>query len=103
MSDTRIGAKVGAVAVLAHPGRSKGIYAVPADDADIEALVEVGLDGIEVFYPSHSAEQRELYGMLAAKYGLLVSGGSDSHHPTQPLANVEADQVRELLERLGVG
>jgi len=92
---------LGAVAMLAHPGRSKGIYAVPADDADIEALVEAGLDGIELFYPSHSAEQRELYGMLAAKYGMLVSGGSDSHHPTQPLASVAPEQVRELLERLG--
>lgn len=80
---------LGAVAVLAHPGRSKGIYAIPADDADIEAMVEAGLDGLEVYYPTHTPEQVALYAALAAKYGLLVSGGSDSHHPSQALASVE--------------
>lgn len=92
---------LGALAVLAHPGRSKGIYAVPADDADIEALVEAGLDGLEVYYPAHSPEQVALYATLAAKYGLLVSGGSDSHHPGQGLARVERG-LATVLDRLGV-
>ncbi|HMO59572.1 MAG TPA: PHP domain-containing protein, partial [Roseiflexaceae bacterium] len=53
----------GGVAVLAHPGRSKGIYAVPADATDITAMVAAGLDGTEVFYPSHTHAQRvELLG-----------------------------------------
>lgn len=94
--------RLGAVAVLAHPGRSKGIYAVPADDADLEALVEAGLDGIEVYYPTHSPAQVELYAILAAKFGLLVSGGSDSHHPAQALAQVEPALVQPLLDRLGL-
>jgi predicted metal-dependent phosphoesterase TrpH len=93
---------LGAIAVLAHPGREKGIYAVPADDADIEALVEAGLDGIEVYYPTHSEAQRELYAMLAAKYGLLVSGGSDSHGPSNELARIDPSLLHELLERLGL-
>lgn len=95
---------LGAVAVLAHPGRSKGIYAVPADDADVEALVEAGLDGIEVYYnyPAGAAEKHAFYADLAAKYGLLVSGGSDSHHPGQELARVDPALTRALLERLGV-
>lgn len=95
---------LGAIAVLAHPGRSKGIYAVPADDVDIEALVEVGIDGLEVFYDYTRDREatQELYAALAAKFGLLASGGSDSHHPAQPLAAVHASPVRELLERLGV-
>lgn len=90
---------LGAVAVLAHPGRSKGIYAVPADDADIEALVEAGLDGIEVYYSyaEGAAEKQAFYADLAAKYGLLVSGGSDSHHPHQELAQVDPGLVQELL------
>ena len=92
---------LGAVAVLAHPGRSKGIYAVPAGDADLEAMVEAGLDGGEVYYPSHNAEQVALYGAPAAKYGLLVSGGSDSHHPAQELARVAPEPLRPLLERVG--
>lgn len=91
---------LGGVAILAHPGRSKGVYAVPADDGDIEALVEAGLDGIEVYYPTHSAEQREFYAALAAKYGLLVSAGNDSHHPHQPLGRWDARLAQALLERL---
>lgn len=92
---------LGGLAVLAHPGRSKGIYAIPADDADLEALVEAGLDGVEVYYPTHTPEQVAFYAMLAAKYGLLVSGGSDSHHPSQPLASVERG-LATILDRLGL-
>lgn len=92
---------LGGLAVLAHPGRSKDIYAIPADDADLEALVEVGLDGVEVYYPTHTPEQVAFYAMLAAKYGLLVSGGSDSHHPSQPLASVERG-LATILDRLGL-
>lgn len=95
---------LGGVAVLAHPGRSKGRYAIPADDADIEAMVEAGLDGLEVYYhgyPAELAEKQARYAALAGKYGLLASGGSDSHHPAQPLAAVEPARVRALLERLG--
>jgi 3',5'-nucleoside bisphosphate phosphatase len=84
----------GGLAVLAHPGRSKGVYAIPATEADVAALAAAGLDGIEVYYPTHSAEQRACYRDLAARYGLLVSGGSDSHHPRQELARVDPDELR---------
>lgn len=98
--------QAGGLAVLAHPGRSKGIYAIPATAEDIAALAEAGLDGVEVFYPSHSAEQRALYLDLARRHGLLVTGGSDSHHPHQALAQVDPDGLRiaegvpTILERL---
>ncbi|WP_322821231.1 PHP domain-containing protein [Chloroflexus sp.] len=78
---------LGGLAVLAHPGRSKGIYAIPATDEDIAAMAAVGLDGIEVFYPTHDAATRERLLAAAVRHGLLVSGGSDSHHPHQALAN----------------
>ncbi|MBP1464685.1 PHP domain-containing protein [Candidatus Chloroploca sp. M-50] len=87
--------------VLAHPGRSKGVYAIPADEADIAALVEAGLDGLEVYYPTHTPAQEQFYRTLAAKYGLLVSGGSDSHHPSQALAALDPALVT-LLEGNGL-
>jgi predicted metal-dependent phosphoesterase TrpH len=95
--------RLGALAVLAHPGRCKGIYAVPADAVDIETMAAAGLDGVEVFYPypEGAQEKEERYADLAARLGLLVSGGSDSHHPEQPLAAVPAEHTRALLERLG--
>ncbi|MFV9504530.1 MAG: PHP domain-containing protein [Oscillochloridaceae bacterium umkhey_bin13] len=91
--------QLNALAVLAHPGRSKGIYAIPADEADLAAMVAVGLDGIEVAYPSHTSAQVAFYADQAERYGLLVSGGSDSHHPRQPLAAVPRAMVT-LLDQL---
>lgn len=84
---------LGGLAVLAHPGRSKGVYAIPADENDIAALAALGLDGIEVFYPSHTPEQQRFLLAMAAHYKLLVSGGSDSHHPWQPLARIPVAAV----------
>lgn len=101
--------RAGGLAVLAHPGRSKGLYAIPATGADIAALAAAGLHGIEVFYPTHSAEQRDFYLEQARLHGLLVTGGSDSHHPSQALAHVDPRDLRiaaavpTILERLPNG
>lgn len=96
----------GGLAVLAHPGRSKGVYAIPATAGEIAALAEAGLDGIEAFYPTHSAGQRSFYRELARRHGLLVTGGSDSHGPGQDLARIDPDELRvaagvpTVLERI---
>jgi 3',5'-nucleoside bisphosphate phosphatase len=101
-----IAQQAGGLAVLAHPGRSKGLYAIPATAEDIAALAAAGLHGVEVFYPIHTAEQRAFYRDLALRHGLLVTGGSDSHHPYQALAQVDpldlriAAAVPTILERL---
>jgi hypothetical protein len=92
---------LGGLAVLAHPGRSKGVYAIPADENDIAALAAVGLDGIEVFYPSHTPEQQQFLLAQADRHGLLVSGGSDSHHPHQPLARIPAVAATLLAQLNG--
>lgn len=88
------------LAVLAHPGRSKGIYAIPAVEEEIRAMAALGLDGIEVYYPTHTEQQRQYYADIAQRLGLLVSGGSDSHHPHQPLARIPT-QLVTVLGRLG--
>lgn len=87
----------GGLVVLAHPGRSKGVYAVPATEGDIDAMVGAGIDGIEVYYPSHTAEQQVFYRDLARRHGLLVTGGSDSHGPDQELASWPDDLCNEFL------
>ncbi|MFM2031581.1 MAG: hypothetical protein RLZZ297_346 [Chloroflexota bacterium] len=92
----------GGVAMIAHPGRSKGVYAIPADAADIAAFVAAGIDGLEVWYPAHTAQQTAFYLAQAQVHGLLVSGGSDSHHPDQPLARWDGEPMRALLDRLKV-
>ncbi|MGH7718606.1 MAG: PHP domain-containing protein [Gemmatimonadaceae bacterium] len=62
----------GGIAVLAHPG-------VTGTRARLQALAGLGLDGVEVLHPSHSAEDIARLGALADHLGLVRSGGSDWH------------------------
>jgi len=93
----------GGVAVLAHPGRGGGEIQRYDPDLIEAVLAEVPLDGIEVYYPMHTAAQVAAYEALTRKRGLLVSAGSDSHGPRQryPIP-YEARQCAALLARCGV-
>lgn len=62
----------GGVASMAHPGVTK------RDDL-IASLVDAGLDAIEVYHSDHTAEDTTTYRRTAARFGILVSGGSDFH------------------------
>ena len=64
--------ELGGVAVIAHPGAS-------FLDSEVRELVSCGLDGIEVYHPSHQPAQIQHYTNLAEHLGVLPSGGSDSH------------------------
>ncbi len=59
------------IAVLAHPDHS-------ALDR-LTSLVHAGLQGIEVFHPSHRPEDVIFLTRLASEHGLLITGGSDCH------------------------
>jgi predicted metal-dependent phosphoesterase TrpH len=68
---------MGAVPVCAHPGLLKR-------PEILEEMPALGLAGVEVFYPKHLPEQqRELLAFARAR-GLVATGGSDFHSPTQP-------------------
>lgn len=64
--------QAGGVASIAHPGVTKR-------DELIAPLVEHGMDAIEVYHSDHSPEAEQLYKGMAARLGVLVSGGSDFH------------------------
>ena len=64
--------RAGGVASMAHPG-------VIAEDALIPALVDAGLDAIEVWHSDHTPEDEARYAGLADRYGLARTGGSDFH------------------------
>lgn len=72
--------EAGGVAVLAHPGL------IEADRPGLlprllDHLIGLGLAGLEAFYSGHSEAESLRYAALAARRGLLVSGGSDFHRP----------------------
>ncbi|GAB3600659.1 PHP domain-containing protein [Kineococcus gypseus] len=95
----------GGVPVLAHPAASKRGSCV--GDADVEAMVAVGLAGLEVDHRDHSDAERRHLRDLARSLGLLVTGSSDYHgtgkrnalgeHTTDP------DVLREIEVRAGSG
>ncbi|HEY7861861.1 MAG TPA: PHP domain-containing protein [Gemmatimonadaceae bacterium] len=62
----------GGLAVYAHPGGF-------ASRADLEELASLGLDGVEVRHPSHTADEIARLGALSADLALVPSGGSDWH------------------------
>ena len=62
----------GGIAILAHPG------AEGRRDA-LERYAALGLDGVEVRHPGHTAEDMNRLGALAGFLGLVPSGGSDWH------------------------
>lgn len=74
--------KAGGIPVLAHP------ILYHLSDARLDSLVgrlkEKGLMGIEAIYSSYSPSEERQIRSLAAKYGLLISGGSDFHGENKP-------------------
>jgi len=73
----------GGLAVLAHP-ISLHLKNYRDYTAFFNKLKKSGLDGVEVYYPSHNWNFTK--GMISAaqKHGLLLSGGSDFHGSVKP-------------------
>lgn len=62
----------GGISVIAHPGLIR-------DQALIDALIEEGVMGIEVYCHEHKKTQASRFVRLAKERGLLITGGSDYH------------------------
>lgn len=74
--------RAGGIPVLAHPV----LYHMSKERLDklVASLKEAGLVGIEAVYSTyHLADERDMR-RLAAKYDLLITGGSDFHGTTKP-------------------
>lgn len=67
----------GGLVSLAHPIHVE--QEMPKLERVVQTLASDGLDGLEVFHPSASAEQQEQLGIMAEKFGLLLLGGTDYH------------------------
>lgn len=89
----------GGFSSLAHPESVKDL------GGDLPRWVEMGLGGLEVYYAAHGPSAREKFTQLAARYGLVATGGSDFHGPGSgrdfPLGVEIPDEVFAVfLERL---
>ncbi len=64
--------QAGGIAVLAHPG-------LITDQSLMPNILDMGIVGLEVYYPEHNEEQIEAFLNLARDNRLLITGGSDFH------------------------
>lgn len=72
----------GGVAVLAHPYLVRGGQETLA--RLMRVLCDLGLRGVEVYYPEHAPPAVDLYLDLARRFNLLVTGGTDFHGELLP-------------------
>jgi predicted metal-dependent phosphoesterase TrpH len=75
----------GGVAVWAHP-----FWDLDHDAevlVDVERFAALGIDGVEAFYPTHTAAQAALLWRRCAELGLLTTGSADFHGPEHPIFN----------------
>lgn len=93
--------KTGGIPVLAHPGIYVSNGKRGLKDSDIKKFVGIGLRGIEVYHSKHSKEDFEYYSILARKYNLIVTIGSDYHYSGNPVSTempVDDSVFSEVLE-----
>ena len=63
----------GGVPVWAHPGGKI------LDGGYLEGMMEMGLQGVEVWHPNHNYDLEHRIAAVAAEFGLVATGGSDFH------------------------
>lgn len=87
------------VPVLAHPGLSDGSNCIPSL---INSLKTEGLQGIEVYHPSHTPDVSQYYYQICKKHDLVATGGSDYHGMKNQnqlgSVNVSLDVVDQILD-----
>ncbi|MCA1743951.1 MAG: phosphatase, partial [Desulfonatronovibrio sp.] len=71
-----------ATVILAHPFSLK--VGNETLKNELMRLKDMGLDGVEVYYPEHTKEQTRAYEDMCNELGLLLSGGSDFHGSVKP-------------------
>ncbi len=62
----------GGLSVLAHPS-------LHLKEKELISMIRSGLDGIETVHPKLDASTQSYYQRIALQYGLIQTGGSDSH------------------------
>jgi hypothetical protein len=89
----------GGIPVLAHPG-------LISDQDLISGVIDMGIEGIEIYYPEHDQMQIKKYIELARKNHLVITGGSDFHGTDEGsgrsrlgITGITQDLMRKLLDK----
>lgn len=78
--------KAGGVSFLAHYNKSIGFAGLNnhKTEREIKNLIDLGMDGIEKYYPSYTKEDYIFLDYIINKYNLMYSGGTDYHGENRP-------------------
>ncbi len=89
--------KAGCVTIFAHPCLVKKEY--------VEEILKFGFDGMEVRYPSSKNNEEELT-LLAKKYNICISAGSDCHgdntHADIGTCTLNYEEFKPILSKLNI-
>lgn len=91
--------KNGGIAVLAHPGAN-----LRGKEEKLTEILDLGIDGVEVFSSYHSGEQTAYFYDRTKAAGLGMTCGSDFHGKTKPAVKIgrvcdESRWDRETIEQ----
>ena len=86
----------GGIPVLAHPGR------IAYDGFGFQDLLNFDFEGVEVFYPAHSHNEKEEFLKICLEKDLYITGGSDNHGPGKGHKNLigKVRLPKRFLKRL---
>jgi hypothetical protein len=84
--------QAGGFAALAHPVQLRCNNRAQLERV-IRELMDAGLEGLEVYHSDHTNELTRIYFDLAAKLGLVVTGGSDFHGSSKPEVRLGVPRV----------
>lgn len=90
----------GGIACIAHPGRIQ--MGFEERERLIRRLKKFGVDGMEVYYPTHTEEETHYFLGLVNELSLLVTGGSDTHYESEQrkIGDPSFLPSKEFLERV---
>ncbi len=95
----------GGIAIMAHPYNIvDGLPLLPQGSPEslegyIAKLVDLGLDGVEAFYSTHTMSQTDELLRIAKKYNLLTSAGSDFHGENRPSVRIGMNTPYKYLKK----
>lgn len=87
--------EVGGLAFIAHPKLIRLRKRIVLDL--IYKLMNFGLDGLEVYYPGFTPQDRDYYEKICKENNLIMTGGSDFHGKNRGKIDVGAGVAPDIL------
>lgn len=69
----------GGHSILAHPGKVIKYSDAKDFEMQVNDLLNLGLDGVECYYPSHTKQIQDICVRICKEHNLIITSGSDCH------------------------